>query len=45
MRERAPRPQNEFRGRNDRRPGARRGGKNERAPRVNLKSDKAFPKL
>ena len=48
MRDRAPRPQ----GREDRRDGRRdgrrdnrRGGKSERAPKINLKSDKAFPKL
>ena len=46
MRERAPRPQNRFNGRNDRRRNDnRRGGKNERAPKINLKSEQAFPKL
>ena len=52
MRERAPRTQdrddrrdNRRDGRRDGRRDNRRGGKSERAPRINLKSDKAFPKL
>ena len=46
MRERAPRPQNRFNGRNDRRHNDnRRVGKNEIAHKINLKSEQAFPKL